>query len=241
MRVPTRQRPAPPAPVDEGARADAVVAGYAVKAGWSGVVFAVLLVLSLVLVATTPRLGASDAEYTTFYSGGGPETLTVVGLYIVPFAGIACLWHMITTRTLLQVRRPNSWADTSHWLHLAASVIFVCLLFVSTAAVGAVSLLTKFSDAPLPGPDVARALSSVGYTLLFVYGVRAAGMYMITTTGLASSAGVIPRPLVVLSYVVAALLLVSTTFHPAILRVFPAWVLMVSIVLLVRRPTGVSP
>jgi hypothetical protein len=63
---------------------------------------------------------------------------------------------------------------------------------------------------------------------------------MITTTGLASSAGVLPRPLVVISYVVAALLLVSTTFHPAILLVFPAWVLMVSIVLLVRRPTGVS-
>jgi hypothetical protein len=227
--------------VDEGARADAVVAGYAVKAGWSGVVFAVLLVLSLVLVATTPRLGASDADYKDFYSGGGPGTLTVVGLYLVPFAGIACLWHMITMRTLLQIRRPKSWADTSHWLHLAASVIFVCMLFVSTAAVGAVSLLTKFSDAPLPGPDVARALSSLGYTLLFVYGVRAAGMYMITTTGLASSAGVLPRLLVVISYVVAALLLVSTTFHPAILLVFPAWVLMVSIVLLVRRPTGVSP
>jgi len=43
-----------------------------------------------------------------------------------------------------------------------------------------------------------------------------------------------------ISYLVAAFLLVSTTFHPAILLVFPAWVLMVSIVLLVRRPTGVS-
>ena len=241
MRASARQRAAPPEHVDDEARAARAVAQYAVKAGWSGVVFAVLLVLGLVLVATTPRLGASDAVYKTFYSGGGPATLTVVGLYIVPFAGIACLWHMITMRTLLQVRRPTSWAETSNWLHLAASVIFVCMLFVSTAAVGAVALLTKFSNAPLPGPDVARALSSVGYTLLFVYGVRAAGMYMITTTGLASSAGVLPRPLAILSYVVAALLLVSTTFHPAILLVFPAWVLMVSIVLLVRRPTGVSP
>ena len=240
MRVPTRQRAAPPEPVDDAARVAGVVADYSRKAGWSGVVFAVLLVLGMVLVATTPKLGASDADYAAFYSGGGAETLTVVGLYVIPFAGIACLWHMITMRTLLQVHRPTSWAEIPHWLHLAASVIFVCMLFVSTAAVGAVALLTKFSDAPLPGPDVARALSSVGYTLLFVYGVRAAGMYMITTTGLAKSAGVLPRPLVVVSYVVAALLLVSTTFHPAILLVFPAWVLMVSIVLLVRRPTGVS-
>src|SRR3954454_867366 len=157
MRVHTRQRPAPPAPADDGARAARAAAQYAVKAGWSGVGLSVLLVLILVLVATPPHLGASAAAYTDFYDGGGPETLTVVALSLVPFAGIACLWHMITMRTLLQVRRPSSWADTSHWLHLAASVIFVCMLFVSTAAVGAVALLTKFSDAPLPGPDVARA------------------------------------------------------------------------------------
>jgi hypothetical protein len=45
----------------------------------------------------------------------------------------------------------------------------------------------------------------------------------------------------VLSYLLAAFLLVSTTFHPAILLVFPAWVLLVSILLLVRRPTGAKP
>ncbi len=243
MRVPTRQRPTS-APSDGSERTVEQRPGledHARKAGWYGVVFAVLLVVGVLLVATTPGLEASDADYTAFYRGGGAATLSVVGLYIVPFAGIACLWHMVGTRTLLQVRRPGSWTQTRHWLHLAACVTFVCMLFVSTACVGAIALLTKFSDAPLPGPDVARALNSVGYTLLFVYGVRAAGLYMLTTTGLASAAGVLPRPLVILSYVVAALLLVSTTFHPAVLLAFPAWVLMVSIVLLVRRPTGGNP
>jgi hypothetical protein len=205
-------------------------------AGWSGIVFSGLLVVGLLLVNRIPGLGASDAEYNAFYSHGGADALTVLGLYIVPFAGIACLWHMIATRTLLQVRRPTSWSEVPHWLHLAASVIFVCLLFAGTAAVGAVALLTDFSSAPLPGPDVARALSSLGYALVFVYGVRAAGMYMFTTTGLMRSAGLLPRPLVLFSYLVATFLLLSATFHPAILLVFPAWVLMVSIVLLVHRP-----
>ena len=174
--------------------------------------------------------------YKAFYGGGGGDTLTVLGLYIVPFAGIACLWHMIATRTLLQVRRPLSWTEVPHWLHLAASVIFVCLLFAGTAAVGAVALLTEFTSGPLPGPDVARALSSLGYALVFVYGVRAAGLYMFTTTGLMRTTQLLPRPLVLLSYLAAAFLLLSVTFHPAILLVFPGWVLMVSIVLLVHRP-----
>src|SRR3954447_15856733 len=160
MRVPTGQRPASaPADGSEGTvEQPPALEDHARKAGWYGVVFAVLLVVGVVLVATTPRLGASDAVYNAFYRGGGPATLSVVGLYIVPFAGIACLWHMVGTRTLLQARRPSSWMETRHWLHLAACVIFVCMLFVSTACVGAIALLTKFSDAPLPGPDVARAL-----------------------------------------------------------------------------------
>jgi hypothetical protein len=205
-------------------------------AGWSGIVFSVLLVAALVLVNRIPKLSDSDAAYSAFYGSSGVDTLTLLGLYIVPFAGIACLWHMIATRTLLQVRRPGSWTEVPHWLHLAASVIFVCLLFAGSAAVGAVALLTEFSSAPLPGPDVALAMSSLGYALVFIYGVRAAGMYMLTTTGLMRTAQLLPRPLVLLSYLAAAFLLLSVTFHPAILLVFPGWVLMVSIVLLVHRP-----
>jgi hypothetical protein len=205
-------------------------------AGWSGIVFSGLLVAGLVLVNRIPKLSDPDAVYTAFYGGGGVDRLTILGLYIVPFAGIACLWHMIATRTLLQVRRPLSWTEVPHWLHLAASVIFVCMLFAGTAAVGAVALLTEFSSGPLPGPDVARALSSLGYALVFVYGVRAAGMYMLTTSGLMRTTQLLPRPLVLLSYLAGAFLLLSATFHPAILLVFPGWVLMVSIVLLVHRP-----
>ena len=187
-----------------------------------------------------PGLDGSDATYTAFYSAGAGGAVVSLGLYVVPFAGIACLWHMTATRTLLQVLRPGSWAEIPHWLHLASGVLFVAMLFVGTAAVGAVALQTSYSSAPLPSPDVARTLTAVGYTVVFVYGVRAAGMCMITTTGLVRSAGLLNRAAAVLSYLAATFLLVSTTFHPAILLVFPAWVLLLSIVLLVRRPTGAS-
>ena len=246
MRIPTHPRHAAltPDPVGvhpaDGGHADAAVASYARVAGWSGLVFAGLLIASLVMISRMPRLTDSDAEYSAFYSDGGGDVLSIVGLYLVPFAGIACLWHMLATRTLLQVRRPSSWAELPHWLHLAACVIFICMLYAGSAAAGAVAFVSQFSDAPIPGPDVARGLSAVGYTLVFVFGVRAAGMYIITTTGLARSAGVLPGAVVVLSYLVAVFLLLSATSHPAILLVFPAWVLLVSIVLLVRRPTGAT-
>jgi hypothetical protein len=107
MRVPTRQRTGS---VPSGAVGSPVQHsapnGTARMAGWSGIVFSALLVAGLVLVNRIPKLGDSDAVYNAFYGGSGVDTLTVLGLYIVPFAGIACLWHMIATRTLLRSAVP---------------------------------------------------------------------------------------------------------------------------------------
>src|SRR4051794_5820833 len=122
---------------------------------------------------------------------------------------------------------------------LAAGVLFVALLFTGAAASGAAALVVQFSAAPPLTPDVTRGLTATGYTLVFVYAVRAAGIYMLTTTGLARAAGVVRRPVALITCALAAVLLASATFHPAILLVFPAWVLLMSVLLLVRRPTGV--
>jgi hypothetical protein len=210
--------------------------------GLSGLVFAALFVAALLLVRQAPGLGADDGTYADFYRGTHGNVLVTAGLYVVPFAGVAFLWQMSTTRTLIGAL-PRSSPELQLWLHLASGVLFVCMLFAGSAAVGAVALLTVFSRAPLPPPDVARALTAVGYGLVFVLGVRAAGIYMISTTTLARTVGLIPRWMAVLGYLAAAFLLVSTTFHPAILLVLPAWVLLFSVVVLLgagrtrRSPT----
>jgi hypothetical protein len=117
-------------------------------------------------------------------------------------------------------------------LHMASGVAFICMLFAGTAAAGAVALMLHFADVAPPPASVDRALSSVGYGLVFVYGVRMAGMFAITTTTLARRAGLIPGWLAVLSYLMAVFLLVTTTTQPATLLVFPAWVLVMSVALL---------
>ncbi|MFR9803509.1 hypothetical protein ACL02T_14535 [Pseudonocardia sp. RS010] len=238
--MPAPARPDPPSTRGPypGAPGPAEVAALARAAGGSGILFAVLAVAALVLVRQGPALDDPDSAYEAFFSSGQASLLVALGLYVVPFAGIAFLWHLVATRTYLQVLAPRSWARIPHWLHLASGVIFVCLLFTGTATAGGAALLTRFSSAPPPPPDVVRTLMTVGFTMVFVYGVRAAGMFMITTTtGLGRE---LPRPLAVVSYLAATFLLVSTTFHPAVLLVFPGWVLVLSVLLLVRRPRRVD-
>ena len=75
---------------------------YARMSAVSGIVFAGLFVAALVLVRQAPGIAAPDRVYADFYTIGQGNVLVTVGLYIVPFAGIAYLWHMSATRTLIE-------------------------------------------------------------------------------------------------------------------------------------------
>ena len=74
--------------------------GYARLTGVLGVAFAVLLAVGLVLRA--PLAGAQRVRRRLHrvLRHGGRTVLVTVGLYLVPFAGIAFLWHMTTIRLL---------------------------------------------------------------------------------------------------------------------------------------------
>jgi hypothetical protein len=226
-------------PVSAGARARSKgapdrAAVNARIASVTGILFAGLFSAALVLVRQAPGLAAPDSVYTDFYSKGSGNVLVTVGLYIVPFAGIAFMWHMSATRIVIEAL-PGPASEMPRWLQLTSGVLFVCMLFAGTSAVGAVALLTVRSSVALPPPDVARALTSVGYGMVFVFGVRAAGMFMITTTTLTVKRALLPRWVALLGYLAAAFLLLRTTFHPAILLVFPGWVVVFSVCLL-RSP-----
>jgi len=209
----------------------------------SGFVFAALFVAALVLIHRAPNLGDPDQTYAAFYAGGGDEILVAVGLYLVPYAGIAFLWHMTAIRNVLDTLTPSPSA-MAHGLNLLAGAIFVTLMFAGTAAVGAVAFGVYFGHAPVEDPAVARALTAVGYGLVFIFAVRGAGMFALTTTTLLRNAGVLPKIPSVIAYLLAIFLLVAVTNSPIAVLVFPAWVVLISVFLLRHRPSesrGATP
>jgi hypothetical protein len=212
----------------------------AIRTAVAGVTFALLFAAALVLVDRTPKLGSAAHVYQAFYSSSENETLVTVGLYVIPFAGIAFLWFMMALRELVATVSPRR-SDMSRGLQLASGVAFLCLVFCGTAAGGGVALLLNLSSAPAPTVDVMRSLNGVGYALVFVFGVRMAGMFAITTTSLAWAAGLLPRWLMALSYLMAAFLLINTTDQPATLLLYPAWVLLVSLAVWWRAVHHAAP
>jgi hypothetical protein len=207
--------------------------------GLTGILFAALFVLALVFVYTTPHLSASDADITAFYAGGS-TVLVTVGQVLVPLAGIAFLWHAHTTRLLIQSRTPSPSA-IPFGLQLVSGVLFVVLLFAGTASAGSVALLKDLTNAPLPSADVVRGLLALGYGLVFIYSIRGAGMYALTTTTLLRQAGIMPTWLAIVSYLLALFLLVSTTLHPVVVLIFPTWVVVAGLVVFIRAGRVAEP
>jgi hypothetical protein len=205
----------------------------------TGVLFAALFVIALVFVHRTPTLSASDADITAFY-GSSSTLLVTVGLYLVPLAGIAFLWHAHATRLLIKSRTPSPSAIPDG-LQLVSGILFVVLLFAGTASAGSVALLKDLTNAPLPSADFVRGMLAVGYGMVFVYSLRGAGMYALTTTSLLRQAGIMPKWLALVSYLLAAFLLLSTVMHPVVMLLFPTWVVIAGLVIYIRAGRVAEP
>lgn len=197
-------------------------------AGVAGLVFAVLFVVSILLSDKHPAAGSSAAEIAAWYLRNHARSLAVIGLYLVPFAGIAFLWFIAVIRAHIGEREDRFFAT----VFICSGVLFVAMMFAAAASVGASVAAVKFQHAPPPGPDAFVFARGLGYTFLYIYAVRAAAVFIISVSTLGLRTGALPRWLVFLGYAVAVVQLVSVSYYKGIVLVFPAWVAVASVELL---------
>jgi hypothetical protein len=203
----------------------------------AGVTFAALLCAALLLLDRLPSLDAPTLDYLRFYLDGA-GTLVTIGVYLVPLAGLAFLWFMFALREALGRQEGESMMNG---LQLATGVAFLCLLFAGTAAVASAALLQHRTGVFPLNMETIRAHTGLGYTLVFLYGVRMAGAFMIATTTLAARRGLMPRWLTLASYAAAAVLLIAASNQPAVLIVMPAWTLVISLAVWTGCRRAASP
>jgi len=199
-------------------------------AGVAGLVFATLFSVSMVLFYRQPRAGSSAAEIAEWYLRDRGRAIGFVGVYLTPFAGIAFLWFVATVRSRIGAREDKFFAT----VFLGGAILFVGMLYGAAAAISAPLAAVKFQDAPPPSPDVFVYTRGLAYTLLFVFGLRAAAVFMIVSSTIALRTGALPRWVAYVGFAVALVLLFSVSYIRAIVFAFPAWVALVSIVALRR-------
>jgi hypothetical protein len=197
-------------------------------AGVAGLVFSALFVASLVLLYRQPAPGSGAEEIARWYLGDTAGSIGLIGLYLAPFAGIAFLWFVAAVRSRIGAYEDRFFAT----VFLASGILFVAMLYTAAAAAGASLAAVRFQGAPPPRPDVVVFARGLAYTLLYVYAIRAAAVFMIVASTIGLRTMTLPRWLALTGYAVAAVLLFSVSYYRGVVFVFPAWVSTVSVMLL---------
>jgi hypothetical protein len=197
-----------------------------------GIAHALLFLLAIWLLASVPGPRAADADITTFYASPNRRRLILAGLYVMPFAGIAFMWFVVALRMWLSgnVRREQVLFSN---ILLYSGILYVALFFVAAAANSALAASAEFSRTAID-PMLARQLPQYGATLLLVFAMRMAAIFVFSTSNIGRTTSVLPKWFVYTGYGVGLFLLLSATFSPFLVLVFPVWLLTLCSFLLWR-------
>lgn len=191
----------------------------------AGSVYAILFLVSYWLLLEVPRSGASESDFQSFYSSDQSDVVTVVALYLLPFAGIAFLWFIVSVRMWIGLRKVRPINLLFSNIQLVSGIVFLSLLFCSTAALSMGPVTKNFSN--VDGvPLVALEFSTFGGSLFFVFATRMGAMFVFTTTKVCRDAGIIPGWFTISSFLVGLIMLLTASFNRGMIVVFPCWVLV---------------
>ena len=187
-----------------------------------------LFVVAILLARPHPARGSTAEEIASFYLEQNAGRVALIGLYLIPFAGIAFLWFIAVIRGHLGEREDRFFAT----VFLGSGLLFVAMLFAAAAAAGSLLAAVKYQGQPVPGPDTVVFARALAFAFLFIFGVRAAAVFMLVVSTIGHRTGFLPRWLVLAGYVGGLVFLFTVTYVEFLVLIFPAWVTAVSVVIL---------
>jgi uncharacterized membrane protein len=199
------------------------------SAAIAGIVFAVLLLAALTMM----RIALTEASLQALQTDAQRRTLIRISLHLVPFAGIAFLWFIGVVRDQIGNVEDRLFST----VFLGSGLLFLAMMFMG--AVTAASLLTMLASSN-PNPELFAFGRSTAQTLISVYAMRMAAVFTlsVSTVGLRTSG--LPRWVSYLGYLIALTLLLAAGEHRWFQLLFPAWVLLASVAILLTRPPATT-
>lgn len=195
------------------------------SAAIAGIAFGLLLLAA----STMMRVALSEGSLQSLQSDSQRRTLIQLSLNLVPFAGIAFLWFIGVIREQLGDIEDRLFST----VFLGSGLLFLAMMFVG--AVTSASLMQMLAG-PNPDPNLWAWGRDNTHVLVSVYAMRMAAVFTLSVSTLGLRTSAMPRWVVALGYLSALVLLIGAGEQPWTQLVFPAWVLLVSVVILFTRP-----
>ena len=192
----------------------------------AGILFALLFSVAMLLIRFALPEELSGPNAADWLAGN--TSLVSLALTLMPFAGIAFLWFMGVVRSHLGELEDQLFSTVM----FGSALLFLAMVFVSAALAGGIITSYALAGEQLSKNGVLVFGRAIMYTITNVYAIRMAGVFMISLGSIWTQTRLMPRPLALLTYALALLLLITSSLSMWIAFVFPAWVLIISIFIL---------
>jgi hypothetical protein len=193
----------------------------------AGIIFSLLFVSSQLLIRQSivqapPQSAAEVKSRSTEISRA---------LNLAPFAGIAFLWFIAVFRDHLGELEDRFFAT----VFLGSGLLYLAMIFASAALAGGLLRVLNGGSANLVESGIYAVSRAQMSQLMNLYAIKMAGVFMITASTIAVRTGIVPRPMALLGYALALAMLLSSGSIEWIPLVFPAWVFLMSVFILIER------
>lgn len=201
-------------------------------AGVAGIVFCILSVTGQLLMRSViPPYGQGAASEVVKHS----QTISR-SLNLVPFAGIAFLWFVGVLRDHLGEFEDRFFVT----VFFGSGLLYIAMFFASAALAGGLLEVLSSENQNLVHTGTYAVSRAEIHQMLNIYGVKMAGVFMMSFSTISLRTRIIPRWLALLGCVLALLLLLSSGTIAWAPTVFPLWVFLISIRILIEKLRGSS-
>ncbi|MDD1655560.1 MAG: hypothetical protein LUO91_07670 [Methanomicrobiales archaeon] len=196
-------------------------------AAFAGIIFALLYGTSMVLIRlSVPADITADSAWLETNAG-----TVALALYLVPYAGIAFLWFIGVIRDRFGDLEDRFVAT----VFLGSGLLFLGITFVGAAMAGGLVSSYAAGSGALVNSGVYAYNRTVIYHITSVYAIRMAAVFMTSLATIWYRTGLMHRVWAFLTYGLALVLLFSIGYSLWVTLIFPAWVFMISVYILIRN------
>jgi hypothetical protein len=195
------------------------------SAAIAGILFA--LMLGTVIVTMSSAIPRDPVHAGTWITSASNRRSVTFAINLIPFAGIAFLWFIGVIRNRLGAREDKFFAT----VFLGSGLLLVSILFTAAAVVN--SALFVYSESPNISSDTLRMALVLASTLLGTFGARMAAVFTLSVTTVGLRTRLVPRWLSVIGVFCAVALIITPPAPKLTQLVFPLWVLILSLHILV--------
>jgi hypothetical protein len=190
----------------------------------AGILFAVSLAASLYLI----QLSISEDEFNSGSWLTSNRDRATVGVPLIPLAGVCFLWFMGVLRHRFGEREDQFYST----VFIGSGLLFVAMMFTGTAVIGAILAADK-QDPEFAGSGGYSVTARIAVMILGTYGLKMGGVFLFSLGTMFLRTGVVPRWVAFTQFAVGIVLLFGVTRDERAVLIFPFWILVLSVVLLV--------